>query len=494
MWEWQIPAGAEEPDALALAAALREALSELLGVLPDEVFPSFGRSRGPAADTRLSVFLHDQAAGGAGLSTRLSDMGLLIRALSRAIEVLDCREGCNAGCPACVLRPDLNRRSLRMDRLGGLQLARDLLGRLHLPEGLRLLGPSTRLAGRSAEREVLGRLRSGRLREVDIWMHGAPADWELSRDLWPLRSVLPKLRAEGVTVRIHVPEASIVDANLTLPRKLALHACAQEADLHLSSTPPTVGEAPLLMRLDGDAFLVTAPEEGVPGPAWGAGASAPALIGPAPPLQVGRLIGADRLVDLGVGNARFHMTGRDLDGDTNGFGRRFWDWIRKQDPASVTALRNVGADRVTYSDRYLSQPYVLLLLSSVLRAMPGGETRRVVRTSWDGGGGNPYQAHHSVPDEAALGSLLAALSPGVEVNLLEKRELAHERSLEIRLKDGRTLRILLDQGFGAWRSSRNRSHDFRLGPAAQARRLSEADLNVEARSEEGTPITIIMES
>jgi hypothetical protein len=40
VWEWQLPPGAENGAALALAAALREALAERLGVEAEEILPA----------------------------------------------------------------------------------------------------------------------------------------------------------------------------------------------------------------------------------------------------------------------------------------------------------------------------------------------------------------------------------------------------------------------------------------------------------------------
>jgi hypothetical protein len=47
----------------------------------------------------------------------------------------------------------------------------------------------------------------------------------------------------------------------------------------------------------------------------------------------------------------------------------------------------------------------------------------------------------------------------------------HGRRVDIEFNDGRRARVLLDQGFGFWRTLRNLPFDFRAGAEAQARQL-----------------------
>ena len=127
VWEWQLPVGATKESAHTLAAALREALSERLGVEPAEIIPSSAVSTGDAGEARISAFLHDRAAGGAGLVARMVDLTILATILMRAEKLLDCAEKCRRGCPSCILRPDLNQRDIILDRPGAFALASLLL-------------------------------------------------------------------------------------------------------------------------------------------------------------------------------------------------------------------------------------------------------------------------------------------------------------------------------------------------------------------------------
>jgi len=150
IFELQLPSGATPSAALALAAALREALTERLGAEIREVGLAVDSSTGPSGEARVSAFLFDRAAGGAGLSIRLSEGDWLSHCLRRAEGILLCPDDCKNGCPSCILRPDLSFVEPAPDRTAGLDLIKTVGASLNLPEHLRVFGGSTRLAGLSA--------------------------------------------------------------------------------------------------------------------------------------------------------------------------------------------------------------------------------------------------------------------------------------------------------------------------------------------------------
>jgi len=485
VWEWQLPLGASLPAALALAAALREALAERLGVEAAEVLPNAAPSRGAAGEALVSAFLHDQAAGGAGLAARMAEPEMLAATLDRALHLLDCRENCRHGCPACILRPDLNRRDLRLDRPAALELARALHARLSLSEDLRLFGPDTRLAGQPAAALIAARLRHGRLHGLDLWLHGDPADWDLSG--WPLRRLLPRLAEAGIRPRIGLSPGALTSAGLTLPVKLALHALAEGAELHMTETLPMLGETAVIAQLNGSdgqkALAAVSSDECTPGADWGLGAAAPLLTGSFAAPTAGKGLSGERLVALGTGNAHLHWPGPALDGPVAGFGRRFWDCVAQAAPLVAGAMRSAGVVRIGYTDRYLLQAYSLRLLSEMLRQAPGtrGATLRVEVAADERPPIEPRLIHHNFPTDALRVDVLRSLLPdGADIRLHRKADLPHYRSLSAELADGRRVEILLDQGLGAWRAIGALRHDFAASAITQARTLSAATFDVRA--------------
>ncbi|WP_136646419.1 DEAD/DEAH box helicase [Tabrizicola sp. YIM 78059] len=500
VWEWQLPATCgeitvTEPAARALAAALREALAERLGVEPAEIVPSAASSVGPTGEAGLSAFLHDRAAGGAGLSARMAEPEMLAAGVTRAAELLDCPEACRRGCPACILRPDLNSRDLVLDRAGALSLALALRDRLALPPELLVFGPATQLAGRPAAALIADRLRRGQLRGLDLWLHGDPGGWDLSG--WPLRRLLPRLEEAGIRPRVGILASALTSAGLTLPVKLALHALARTADLHRAEALPQAGGAMVLCHLhgpsDGQALAVTTQAEAAPGPGWGQGAAAPALIGPATAPAMGNRLSADRLIELGMGNARLLWHEAALDGPAKGFGRRFWDWLAREAPLEVGAMRSAGVARLHYSDRYLLQAYLLRLLAELMQAAPGaqGAALAVDLARDERPPPDPRLMHHNFPGDALRREVLRHLLPGASIELRAKADMPHFRRLSVWLKDGRRLDILLDQGLGAWSAAGSQRHDFSASAAAQARALSSTAFEVQA-GRAATPIALQM--
>ena len=474
VWEWQLPDGATEAAARGLAAALREALAERLGVEPSEIVPAAAPSTGPAGATAVSAFLHDRAAGGAGLSARLAEPEMLAGALARATVLLTCPDDCRRGCPACILRPDLNTRDVALDRPGALALAKGLRDCLELPEVLRLFGPATRLAGQGAEALILTRLNQGRLMGLDVWLHGNPTAWDLSG--WPIRRLMLRMNDVGLRPRITLSTKVLTSAGFDLSQKLALHALSQSADLHYIDSLPEVGGEPVILQLHGEsveAVATTAPNEAVPGVNWGLGAAAPAVIGSVATIPPGQRLSAERLMELGTGNARLLWPGTALDGPAAGFGKRFWDWLARNAPLETGGMRTAGVARLHYSDRYLLQAYTLRLLAEVIRAAPGANAAVVaIDLAPDNRAPlEPRFLHQNFQTGETRTEVLSALIPGAKVRVLPKGELPHYRALRADLADGRRLEILLDQGFGAWRVDEKTRHDFNASSTAQARSI-----------------------
>ena len=98
---------------------------------------------------------------------------------------------------------------------------------------------------------------------------------------------------------------------------------------------------------------------------------------------------------------------------------------------------------------------------------------------------------HTFPADATRGAVLEALLSNAQIDIREKAELPHARSLALRLGDGRNITILLDQGFGAWRTGGAPKHDFSAKPAQQARSLK--SLNFTIGVESGCQAPIVLE-
>ena len=490
VFELQLPSSGREGAALALAAALRDALCERLGADTREIGVATGRGK----ESR-SLFLHDRAAGGAGFVSRLADGDWLKTALDWARERLNCTENCETGCPACVLRPDLNFVGHRLDRRGGLALAEQLEPAFTLPEASRVFGPQTRPLGTTLAAWLDLRLRSAPITGVTLWLHGEPQDWDLSG--WSAKSALVQLQARGVPVVVALAQSQLVARSLDMATKLALHKIANFAELaFIEALPTTRSGAPILATLvdPAGALDVAALDEteALANEDWGGGREQPLVVGEAEARPGPISFDTERLVTQTAGNARLVRVGDRLDGPIRDFGARFWALVAAEAPLVLAALRSVGVREARYEDRYLTSPLCLLLMTSVLGSIPGfaASAPRLVRTarpsppSFD-----RSLIHHDFGDDDLRRGVLSALLPTAQWQSAPRRDVSHARSLVLTLQDGRRLSILLDQGFGAWKCDPLR-HDFALAPEKQARGLRDQAFDVRIAEPNGSPIVV----
>jgi len=491
-----LPLSETMAQALALGAALREALAATLGADAREIGVGADLSTGPSNDKCFSAFLFDRAAGGAGLATRLGDMGLFRDCLSIAARRLDCPAQCEHGCPACVLRPDLNYGDTRLDRPGGLALAQALLAFLDLPEGLRRFGPETELLGMPLAAWLEQRRRIGKLSSVTLFLHGEPANWEVAA--WSVERLLSRLSDLASKPRLVLATAAFSDRSFDLARKLDLHRLAAHATLALSDALPRAMGAPVLAIVrEGDretAIAATNDVDARLGPSWGLGELAPLVRGPAPALPPLKQIDSSRLIELSGGNARLVFLRDRVDGPAASFGKNFWKQLVIEAPLTLAAIGAHGVASAHYTDRYLLTPVSLALLARVLDALPGARNLRSLSIetaqSDDRSGTMGRLVFHAFADDRQRSDVMRSIWPQGKVVLRPKSESPHARSLCLGLGDGRIVTIQLDQGFGSWRTTgAPPRHDFQAAPAAQARAILAAAYSVASDAHE-TPLAL----
>jgi len=476
---------------LALAAGLRESLAERLGVEAREIGLAAGRSQGANGEACCSVYLFDRAAGGAGYVTRLAELDGFAAAVARAEERLACPEDCVGGCAACVLRPDLNVRDLRLDRRGGLTAANGLRQALVLPEALHVLGPHTRPVGRPATDWLKNCLRGGQLSRVAVFLHGSSTQWDMEG--WPLVALLPRLSEAGIETTLVLPSSLPTSTGFGLAERLALNRLAgPRVQLATVQALPEVRGRPVIavvQRADEAHGIVADPAERDPGPDWGAGAVTPVVVGPWDKVPQTRLIAVEALLRDALGGACLIWVGAALDGPLKGFGSRFWQLIQREAPAAHEALASAGVSSISYSDRYLLTPLSVALLREVLASTPGGTGAdvRIALAPADHFARLPCAVYDGYAEDAVRRDVLRRLLPSLADR---KTELPHHRRLNFAAKNGRCVTILLDQGFGGWRTRGETRYDFTSAPVAQARSIASLDVPLRATETRGTPLTI----
>jgi len=155
-------------------------------------------------------------------------------------------------------------------------------------------------------------------------------------------------------------------------------------------------------------------------------------------------------------------------------------------------MKTFGVRSALYTDRYLITPLNLRLLFEVLNEMPGKEGAQIniVTARLDRPERVGWAMFHSFPDDGQRRQVIQALLPKALVEIKAKNDLPHARSLTVTLGDRRRVVLLLDQGFGAWRTEAATRYDFNAAPVSQARALRIAALKVVAETTGELPIVI----
>lgn len=494
VFELQLPELATLATGLALAAALREALVLRLGAEAREIGVAVGRSTGLAGETRVSSFLHDRASGGAGIVSRLAETEWFRSCLEHSVSQLSCSENCLHGCPACVLRPDMNFGEEQIDRPGALDLARSLLDRLQIPKTLQVFGPETRILGLSLTEWLFRRQTGSNLSSLTIYMHGTPTDWDLVA--WPVAELFARLKSTGVKPQLALESGMLTDGKLELAQKLDLHRLSAHASLAHTSELPVVGGAPVLamIRDSRELTAVATPSanEAAPGPDWGLGAEVALVHGVISKPPATKIFSSGQLVTLSSGNAQLIRACDRLNGPVGAFGRTFWKLLAEKVPLVIASLQSNKIDKVIYTDRYLLSPIALRLLFEVLRTMPGlDETDVAVSTArLSKPGRQGWAVFHNFSDDTTRRKVLEGILPDARINICDKTDLPHARSFSLHYQDDRVITILLDQGFGAWRAVGAPKHDFRTEPAIQARLLKSQKFKVVIETGREAPIVV----
>jgi len=200
---------------------------------------------------------------------------------------------------------------------------------------------------------------------------------------------------------------------------------------------------------------------------WGAVGDEPLVASPSSPATVS----AD-VVDLPnsavVAGAHVLEVSNDLNGSGEGFGKRFWSFIKQKTAPNVLAL-DASIVGVTYDDRYLVTPLSCALLVEVLSSLKHmyeqadcwGDPEIAVTTMFVDEGREPRSRDQWATDWTQTGTRDAALGEAFDycgiratVTSRSKRDLIHGRRFVVRFSDGRSLTLWMDQGFSYWTVAR----------------------------------------
>ena len=491
--EIQLPGLESDGAAWAAGAALRESLARWLGIEPRELGISVAARGGPLGRRVPSIYLFDEASGGAGYAPRLLDD--IYHVFERASRVLDCPKECEMGCSACVLAADLYKQQGKLDRRAALTAVQAFLAKnAELPAEDRAV-PDAK-AVNDAANAILLRARNGD--SVTVF---APDAFDLAElSSIKMRSFFSSASARGVPVTLVLTPASFNNLGEVERRSLRDAAIRNEFRLALGEAERgCFGNhriAELVSHDSAKGFFSRDENAAQPGERWGVGETHAVVAGRVNPTPF-TLIAADDLerqvapgdkveVMLGFGQCPVGQ-----------FGKRFGAKL-KQHMEAAGIWHPGQLVRISYSDRYLNAPLPMLLflrtcefLATELKTANTVEVDIIVQplkkdrtpsyrifSDWD---------HED--DRVDVAQLLGE-KLGLDVALTLTGNAIHGRKLELEYADGRKVLVLLDQGFGYWRIPGDAPrHDFRAAPAAQASDLYRSTAAVSGTGESYFAVT-----
>lgn len=486
-----------------IAAALRDALAQKLGVEPGEIGFGITQTReAEGADPRWSIFLFDRAAGGAGFSVWAAPR--LVELLESVRGILDCRHGdhCQHGCVDCILSRDLENQEI--DRVEALAfVANDVLPRLSVPPADRLFSPEPTLAEMQPLADAIMREMERPGVGLTLWIGGDPRDWDLER--WAAVQLVRRLVLRDRTVEIIAPTAAVDGADSSLRVSMFGLLMKSGAVVRQTPTPLRVGPGVALAHVGdmrgGVTWASRSPEAIVPGSSWGT-ASAGSIVrgGYVGVFDHGVVLEPGSFLRVAPDTVLIDV-GPELDGPISAFGPNFWRLLAAHAPTLAARMTDkTPLTALQYSDRYLLSPLPVRLIYELLAHAPGRTKQTELKLETAFGG---YSRHSSSPytiendwlhdPHCALvtETLIKSLATKVGVHRIDKRDLPHSRTLILRFATGPAVRIVLDQGVGYWRANpRSTRFDFTQAPMSQATALRSALLRVQASSPHRTLIVV----
>lgn len=471
--------------ARALASALREALARSLGIEPDEMGLEAAQHFGEMRQARKSLFLFDRASGGGGFSVQLP---MRLMSIWDEVEaILDCSTpGCVTGCSNCVVNRDVGDRDTPVDRQAALDWLKTWRAKYASPQGIDQITPVARFCD-----AILDAIDS------EIGLHGAanalvqlaiPINAERELDDGNFSGRLAHWSRLGARVELILDQAETLEADHAAKRRIwtlaiRCHATLTTADLMdcFNSHKP-LGRLTIQRAQDGKVHIGWFSRDrntiGVSS-RYGRPHEAPIIETPVQSILQTTAIEEDRWLTA-LSGEKLCEVGREFDGTFEQFGRVFANTL-VQEFTKLGIWPKSEISVIKYRDRYCTSPLTVRLLLELIKRL-AEKTKTdlaAIRASLEVRGPKPGETrgygriHNDWPTSHLLITVpqLAAEAMGVELNVILQPNPPHARRMEITFADGKTLFIILDQGFGPWNTNLPVQFDHQNDASAQAKRL-----------------------
>jgi DEAD/DEAH box helicase domain-containing protein len=476
-----------ETAAVSIAIALRSALSQELGVEPQEIGWAVQNNKDGGIGYR-DIYLFDSAAGGAGYVASATNM--IESLLSSAREILN-KCNCDKACHSCLLDFGTQHYAEHLDRKAALDwLNEEFFSMLRVPTKFCVFEPETMNESRGVAEGMVIALQKRPIESVSFVADGNVELWEV--DSWPMWSQIAKVATRGIVTNLLLTESMKNSVPWSILHSLVSKANAREAKVYV------VPDSSLHVRECRIAGVISSPEQSISwgvfdqnslsiGPGWGQGTNDwPVVKGNWPcDKREWREIKLDSVENAKPGNCNHILVYDDLDGTLKSIGGKFWDLLVGRSDWLNDYL-NLGAPlQIEYCDRYLKSPLTARVLFEFLHRFSSTTMNRsqlIISTTASSQTQNSYAVYQDWRDVATQKEVLNHLfKPYFDTTVSvfsSPHELRHARFLSIDWGKGKRVSINLDQGVGFYRTEGSSTFDFTKKPNVQANNLRDLNLRV----------------
>ncbi|MDD5273950.1 MAG: DUF1998 domain-containing protein [Methylovulum sp.] len=365
----------DKTTAYTLSVALRQALSELLGVEESEIGAHAASTRNWQGQPTYSIYLFDTATGGAGYVNQA--VPHLTKLLNKAESILHCPNECDSACQGCLLTYNTQHHSGDLNRHSALTLlSLSYLNSFEIPKHIMAFGSESCL---EMEPLILALSREWQKQPISlarVYLGGDVSFWEPLA--WRLCRELSRLHDANLKLQIVLPSDGLKKLSFSQQSEIEALATYVNAEIYVTECLSTEGisNLPLILELGSEQidirWIASSEVALIPSQNWGNGDFDVQYVFAR--LDRPIAIRPDNSTLIDVKSLRRPQPGlmelkicQDINGPSISFGERAWEFVIKNMPM-FTEILNGKAEilEVIYSDRYLRSPLVIMLLHSFI--------------------------------------------------------------------------------------------------------------------------------
>lgn len=464
---------ADKDIAFTIAVALRNAVANALGVVPDELGYGCRPVEWEGRQVQL-VQVYDLRSG--GYTTQVA-LEINQRAIwGEVYRTLDCPH-CQGACQNCLMSFDTRFDAHRLNRLNALNwIDQRWLDSLALPATEMVFGTDSSAETLGLLESAQVRLNNGLYTRVDVYLQGHPNDWELPIASRLLERLANWTAAPGLQVRLIAPNETLNALHESNRYRLAALVDNGCQYIEVDASNMKIGNSHhLLIALESETLRTTwastSDIPAIPDANWGENAEGRVVVRGNLDWSVKDVLAVPAsMIRPQAGDVEVDIQ-HQLNETLTGFGKRFWGLLCKSSPVLDSALSAVDSlVKVEYVDRYLRNPFTVALLLEVV-----GELRALVYEADSGMEvcikGQSYEAISQSPSQlwhdwknshVRDAALLAGLEYcGFEAKVVTELSIDHSRMLQLTFISGHKIRVRLDQGLSHWIPDRHHGPSYR---------------------------------